>query len=322
MVLLQVFASLDPNNEVSTFLPIAFVVLSSFDWPENLCPLVEYYRIWACKFLPSGCALSALPFPANLLHTAPFQARLTSPFGAEHFSRLLKLLGASPSACKHHGQGKKSRTPAATTGSTGQAAGQQATAPTAVTAVADTKDNTKATSSEFQAFISDLEASLPFNPLNYASADHGSNTSGRQEVELLLGKGEKTGATVSAKPSFAGLFSTNRKLTMDNKLSKFKIEDGTITLESDDLTDVRAKLGFCIVATLPTSSPACKLFARCPNLGELRFNNITAADLCSDLQEMMTVNASLPEVHIFITVDRSFSKRCRITLSSRRMISV
>ncbi|KAL0367897.1 UNVERIFIED_CONTAM: hypothetical protein Scaly_1008600 [Sesamum calycinum] len=144
-------------------------------------------------------------------------------------------------------KGKKSRTPATTTGSTGQAAGQQATAPTAVTAVADTKDSTKATSSEFQAFISDLEASLPFNPLNHASAGHGSNTLGQQEEELPVGKGEKTGATVSAKPSFAGLFSTNRKLTIDNKLSKFQIKACTITLESDDLTDVRAKLGFCIV---------------------------------------------------------------------------
>ncbi|KAL0350198.1 UNVERIFIED_CONTAM: hypothetical protein Sradi_4169000 [Sesamum radiatum] len=106
-------------------------------------------------------------------------------------------------------KGKKSRTPATITGSTGQAAGQQATAPTAVTAVADTKDSTKATSSEFQAFISDLEASPPFNPLNHASAGHGSNTLGQQEEELPVGKGEKTGATVSAKPSFAGLFSTN-----------------------------------------------------------------------------------------------------------------
>ncbi|KAL0309285.1 UNVERIFIED_CONTAM: hypothetical protein Sradi_5870800 [Sesamum radiatum] len=133
-------------------------------------------------------------------------------------------------------KGKKPRTPATTTGSTGQ----QTTAPTTVTVVADTKDSTKATSSEFQAFISDLEASPPFNSLNHASAGHGSNTLGRQEEELLVGKGEKTGATVSAKPSFARLFSTNRKLTMDNKPSKFQIEDGTITLESDDLTDVRA----------------------------------------------------------------------------------
>ncbi|KAL0347761.1 UNVERIFIED_CONTAM: hypothetical protein Scaly_1792100 [Sesamum calycinum] len=133
-------------------------------------------------------------------------------------------------------KGKKPRTPATTTGSTGQ----QTIAPTTVTVVADTKDSTKATSSEFQAFISDLEASPPFNSLNHASAGHGSNTLGRQEEELLVGKGEKTGATVSAKPSFARLFSTNRKLTMDNKPSKFQIEDGTITLESDDLIDVRA----------------------------------------------------------------------------------
>ncbi|KAL0293806.1 UNVERIFIED_CONTAM: hypothetical protein Sradi_6919700 [Sesamum radiatum] len=85
---------------------------------------------------------------------------------------------------------------------------------------------------------SDLEAFPSFNPLSHASAGHGSNTSDRQEDELPSGKGKESGATVSAKPSFVGLFSTNQRLTMDNKLSKFQINEGTITLESDDLTDV------------------------------------------------------------------------------------
>ncbi|KAK4397504.1 hypothetical protein Sango_1587000 [Sesamum angolense] len=42
---------------------------------------------------------------------------------------------------------------------------------------------------------------------------------------------------------------------MENKLSKFHIKDGTITLESDDLTDVRAKLGFCIVGYIASKFP-------------------------------------------------------------------
>ncbi|KAL0336379.1 UNVERIFIED_CONTAM: hypothetical protein Sradi_4849800 [Sesamum radiatum] len=42
---------------------------------------------------------------------------------------------------------------------------------------------------------------------------------------------------------------------MDNKLSKFQINEGTITLESDDLTDVRTKLGFCIVGYIADKFP-------------------------------------------------------------------
>ncbi|KAL0325541.1 UNVERIFIED_CONTAM: hypothetical protein Sradi_5123400 [Sesamum radiatum] len=43
---------------------------------------------------------------------------------------------------------------------------------------------------------------------------------------------------------------------MDNKLSKFQIDEGTITLESDDLTDVRSKLGFCIVGYVAGKFPS------------------------------------------------------------------
>ncbi|KAK4394385.1 hypothetical protein Sango_1909300 [Sesamum angolense] len=153
-------------------------------------------------------------------------------------------------------KGKKSKTQAATTGSSGKVAtAAAATAAAADTATADAKVNTKATSTEFQAFISDLEATPSFNPSCHASAGHGCNTSDRQEEELPSGKGEKTEATVLAKPSFAGLFSTNRRLTMENKLSKFQIDEGTITLDSDDLTDVRTKLGFCIVGYIAGKFP-------------------------------------------------------------------
>ncbi|KAK4403201.1 hypothetical protein Sango_1060800 [Sesamum angolense] len=145
---------------------------------------------------------------------------------------------------------KKSKTQAATTGSSDKVATAAAD-----TATADAKGNTKGTSTEFQAFISDLEASPSFNPLCHASAGHGCNTSDRQEEELPSCEGKENAVTVSAKPSFTGLFSTNRRLTMDNKLSKFQIDEGTITLEPDDLTDVRSKLGFCIVGYVAGKFP-------------------------------------------------------------------
>ncbi|KAL0305339.1 UNVERIFIED_CONTAM: hypothetical protein Scaly_2988100 [Sesamum calycinum] len=145
-------------------------------------------------------------------------------------------------------KGKKSKNQAAITSSTGKVA-----TAAAATAAANVKDNNKGSS--FQAFISDLEASPPLNPLSHASAGYGPNTMGRQEEEQPVGNGGKTETIVSAKLSFAGLFSTNRKLTMENKLSKFHIEEGTITLESDDLTNVRAKLGFCIVSYIAGKFP-------------------------------------------------------------------
>ncbi|KAK4397775.1 hypothetical protein Sango_1253000 [Sesamum angolense] len=121
-------------------------------------------------------------------------------------------------------KGKKSKNQATTTDNSGKVA-----TAAAATAAADGKNN-KANSTEFQAFISDLEASPSFNPFSHASAGHGSNTSDWKEDELPSGKGKETEATVSAKPSFAGLFSTNRRLTTDNKLSKFQIDEAIRTL--------------------------------------------------------------------------------------------
>ncbi|KAL0286498.1 UNVERIFIED_CONTAM: hypothetical protein Sangu_2730000 [Sesamum angustifolium] len=239
---------------------------SSFDWSENLCPLVRGLLLQSASF-PLFWAVLLLFLLALLLRLKPTRSLIIGEFllvVLSFFSIQLQQSSSQPVVAEAVGgfpfclqtpwpreKNQELRLPLQAA-----LAGQQTTAPTAVTAVANTKDNSKATSSEFQAFISDLEASPPFNPLNHTSFGHGSNTSGRQDVELPLGKGEKTGATVSAKPSFAGLFSTNRKLTMDNKLSKFKIEDGTITLEFDDRTDVRAKLGFCIVDYITGKFPA------------------------------------------------------------------
>ncbi|KAL2253082.1 UNVERIFIED_CONTAM: hypothetical protein Sindi_0102900 [Sesamum indicum] len=47
--------------------------------------------------------------------------------------------------------------------------------------------------------------------------------------------------------TFAGLFNTNRKLTDENKLTKFVVDEGPLTLGSNDLLDVRTKLGFCLI---------------------------------------------------------------------------
>ncbi|XP_011069479.1 uncharacterized protein LOC105155303 [Sesamum indicum] len=47
--------------------------------------------------------------------------------------------------------------------------------------------------------------------------------------------------------SFAGLFRTNRKLTKENKLNKFAVDDGPLTLGPSDVLDVRSKLGFCFI---------------------------------------------------------------------------
>ncbi|KAK4388549.1 hypothetical protein Sango_2461500 [Sesamum angolense] len=266
-------------NEVSywfsTFLPIVFVVLSSLDRPKSLCPLVTSTLCYCCfYFCPIAAAVSVL---ADLLsfcggisllkvarrcsssfHLQPlfFQLHLRQFAAVSGSQRHLQpifltlLTAVTVGACLQApmAKGKRSKTQAATTGNSGKVA---AAAADTATAAANVKDNTKATS--FQAFISDLEASPSF-PLSHVSAD---NALGRQEEEeeQPVGNGGKTEANVSAKPSFAGLFSNNRKLTMENKFSKFHIEDGTITLESDDLTDVRAKRGFYIVGYIAGKFP-------------------------------------------------------------------
>ncbi|KAL0325432.1 UNVERIFIED_CONTAM: hypothetical protein Sradi_5112500 [Sesamum radiatum] len=51
-----------------------------------------------------------------------------------------------------------------------------------------------------------------------------------------------------AKPSFAGLFSSNRKLSDENKLTKFVFELETLKIGSDDLIDVRTRLGYYLVS--------------------------------------------------------------------------
>ncbi|KAK4383090.1 hypothetical protein Sango_2810200 [Sesamum angolense] len=122
-------------------------------------------------------------------------------------------------------KGKRSKTQAATTGNSSKvaaAAGRHcrsttADTATAATAAADVRDNTKAIS--FQAFISDLEASPSFH-LSHASAD---NALGRQEKEE------------------------------EHCFRNFTLR--TAPLRSSPTTDVRAKLGFCIVGYIAGKFP-------------------------------------------------------------------
>ncbi|KAL0402671.1 UNVERIFIED_CONTAM: hypothetical protein Slati_4297000 [Sesamum latifolium] len=82
--------------------------------------------------------------------------------------------------------------------------------------------------------------------MNIANTGHASNIFGRSD-EMLSGKDAKIEAMGMKKTSFAGLFCSNRQLTGDNKLTKFAVEDGIVMLESNDLIDVRAKLGHCLI---------------------------------------------------------------------------
>ncbi|KAK4439076.1 hypothetical protein Salat_0242400 [Sesamum alatum] len=55
---------------------------------------------------------------------------------------------------------------------------------------------------------------------------------------------DKTEAAEAKKTSYVGLFSTNQRLTNDNKLKKFIFDQETLKLGTHDLIDVRTKLGF------------------------------------------------------------------------------
>ncbi|KAL0349340.1 UNVERIFIED_CONTAM: hypothetical protein Sangu_1161800 [Sesamum angustifolium] len=105
----------------------------------------------------------------------------------------------------------------------------------------------KVGSLDFHGFMSDLETS-PFATKNNAT------TSPRLEEALPA----KTEAADAKKSSLARLFSNNRKLSNDNKLKKFTIEDDTLILETNDLIDVQRKLGFCLVDYIASKFPRLK----------------------------------------------------------------
>ncbi|KAL0373225.1 UNVERIFIED_CONTAM: hypothetical protein Scaly_1004100 [Sesamum calycinum] len=90
-------------------------------------------------------------------------------------------------------------------------------------------------------------------PVLIGKLDQGHQPKGTQPAKETLPVYETlpaTKATAGAEgkaQSFAGLFSSNRKLSDDNKLTKFAVEPETLELGADDLIDVRTKLGYCLV---------------------------------------------------------------------------
>ncbi|KAK4426454.1 hypothetical protein Salat_1414000 [Sesamum alatum] len=77
-------------------------------------------------------------------------------------------------------------------------------------------------------------------------------------TDITKGKEAITEARGMKKTSFAGLFSNNRKLTDDNKLMKFVVENGALKLESNDLIDVAKKLGYYLVSYIAVKFPGLK----------------------------------------------------------------
>ncbi|KAL0386127.1 UNVERIFIED_CONTAM: hypothetical protein Sradi_3007000 [Sesamum radiatum] len=101
-----------------------------------------------------------------------------------------------------------------------------------------------------------MEASPSPLTVNHTGQD--SNTICPKREETLPKKGAISEANGIKRTSFAGFFSTNRKVTTENKLAKFAIEDRTLTLETTDLVDVRAKMGHCFVGYVVGKFPGLK----------------------------------------------------------------
>ncbi|KAK4403386.1 putative ABC1 protein [Sesamum angolense] len=120
-------------------------------------------------------------------------------------------------------------------------------------------NGTEVGNNDFRRFLSELEST----PLFAAKAKHGSRpknvlltkdmpsataTAGPVKETLpvyeTLPASEPTAGAEGKAKSFAGLFSSNRKLSDENKLTKFAVEPQTLELGVDDLIDVRTKLGY------------------------------------------------------------------------------
>ncbi|KAL0378725.1 UNVERIFIED_CONTAM: hypothetical protein Sradi_3178000 [Sesamum radiatum] len=102
-------------------------------------------------------------------------------------------------------------------------------------------DKTKVHSLVFHESINGLEAS------SRAGMVLTSNSSGSRLEEVLPAKTGQTDATCTTKTSYAGLFSTNRRLMDEKKLRKIEDKDETLKLDTNDLIDFRSKLGHCLV---------------------------------------------------------------------------
>ncbi|KAK4389435.1 hypothetical protein Sango_2280500 [Sesamum angolense] len=123
---------------------------------------------------------------------------------------------------------------------------QPSKVPVSAKETATPTDTTKVSQLDFHEFISELEAS-PFASKTAVTAIHIGVSLPTENV-----------AATATKISFAGLFSANRKLTIESMLTKFTVEDGPLTLETNDLIDLRTKLGFCLVGYIAGKLPGLK----------------------------------------------------------------
>ncbi|KAL0446225.1 UNVERIFIED_CONTAM: hypothetical protein Slati_1750400 [Sesamum latifolium] len=132
------------------------------------------------------------------------------------------------------------------------------------------KDESKVSEHDFHAFISDLASPQPAtNPGSTSTApapakamtavqpapvpslavtdDRNASHPVHRPEKALPDKDATTEAMGIKRTSFTGLFSTNRRPMDEKKLRKIAVNDETLTLDTNDLIDVRTKLGHCLV---------------------------------------------------------------------------
>ncbi|KAL0440097.1 UNVERIFIED_CONTAM: hypothetical protein Slati_2492700 [Sesamum latifolium] len=116
----------------------------------------------------------------------------------------------------------------------------------------------------------------------------------------LPGKDATTEIMGVKRTPFAGLFSTNRRPMDEKKLRKIAVNDETLTLDTNDLIDVRTKLGHCLVGYIAGKFSGLKAIGRYLNHGEQHFSNTQVGGWFSNLPPRRTCNVSWP-------VDRTLS---------------
>ncbi|KAK4397913.1 hypothetical protein Sango_1266800 [Sesamum angolense] len=161
----------------------------------------------------------------------PYVAARLSGFNSDHFHPFSVAWGKVQVTAGRPVSGK----PLATAGLPAKTTTLPTKVPVSVKETIVPTDIAKVRPLDFHGFISELEAS-PFATKNDATA---------VATGALLPA--ENAAVTTPKTSFAWLFSANRKLTTESMLTKFTIEDGPLTHETNDLIDVRTNLGFCLV---------------------------------------------------------------------------
>ncbi|KAL0420841.1 UNVERIFIED_CONTAM: hypothetical protein Slati_3107000 [Sesamum latifolium] len=199
-------------------------------------------------------------------------------------------------------------------------AAQPSNAPLSVKETAKPTDITKVGSPYFHGFISDLEVS-PFAAKNDASTILTSNVSGPRSEEALPDMVGKKEVAAAKKTSFARLLSYNRRLTDDNKLMKFTVEDKTLKLGTNDLIDIHTKLGFCLVSYIVGKFPGLKAIRALSQSWGAFFQQHDSGWLIfrfahDEDRQRILAGGQILSMDVF-----SYTKTCRNVFSSRRTIS-